>query len=90
MCFIILINVCLCPVVAVDQGKSSIKDALRCLATGLLQRFSCVSRRCQMLEDVVYQLQRECYAINNLCLVVTDNLSVMADMIHFHLLFPKG
>ncbi|XP_067084759.1 biorientation of chromosomes in cell division protein 1 [Osmerus mordax] len=78
------------PAAGPKTGKSFIKDALRCLATGLRQRFSCVSRWCQMLEDMVYQLQQECYAKHNLCLVVTDNLSVMADMIHFHLLFPKG
>ncbi|KAM4726583.1 stanniocalcin-2-like, partial [Anableps anableps] len=29
-----------------SQGKSYVKDALRCIALGLRQRFSCVSRRC--------------------------------------------
>lgn len=73
-----------------SQGKSFIKDALRCMAHGLRQKFSCISRKCLSIKDMVLQLQRECYLKHNLCAAAKDNVNVMVEMIHFHNLFPKG
>ncbi|MCJ8740960.1 hypothetical protein PDJAM_G00065160 [Pangasius djambal] len=73
-----------------SQGKSFIKDALKCMAHGLRHKFSCVSRKCVSVKEMVFQLQRECYNKHNLCSVVRENINVMMEMIHFQDLFPKG
>ncbi|XP_010869444.2 stanniocalcin-2 [Esox lucius] len=73
-----------------SQGKTFIKDALRCMAHGLRHRFSCVSRKCLSVKEMVFQLQRECYVKHNLCSAVRENVKVMVEMIHFQDLFPKG
>ncbi|TWW75041.1 Stanniocalcin-2 [Takifugu flavidus] len=73
-----------------SQGKSFVKDALRCMALGLRQRFSCVSRRCSAVKEMVYSLQRECYSKHQLCLVLQDHMDTMGSLIQFHLMFPPG
>ncbi|XP_051533336.1 uncharacterized protein LOC127428781 [Myxocyprinus asiaticus] len=73
-----------------SQGKSFIKDALKCMAHGLRHKFSCVSRKCLAVKEMVFQLQRECYVKHNLCAAVRENVNVMVEMIHFKDLFPKG
>ncbi|XP_035382992.1 stanniocalcin-2 [Electrophorus electricus] len=73
-----------------SQGKSFIKDALKCMAHGLRHKFSCVSRKCLAVKDMVFQLQRDCYIKHNLCSAVRENINVMVEMIHFQDLFPKG
>ncbi|KTG47792.1 hypothetical protein cypCar_00001971 [Cyprinus carpio] len=73
-----------------SQGKSFIKDALKCMAHGLRHKFSCISRKCLAIKEMVFQLQRECYMKHNLCSAAKDNVNVMVEMIHFQNLFPKG
>uniref|UniRef100_A0A3B5LE20 Stanniocalcin n=1 Tax=Xiphophorus couchianus TaxID=32473 RepID=A0A3B5LE20_9TELE len=73
-----------------SQGKSYVKDALRCIALGLRQRFSCVSRRCSAVKEMVFSLQRECYSKHNLCLAVQDHLDTMGNLVQFQLMFPAG
>ncbi|XP_067104331.1 stanniocalcin-2a [Osmerus mordax] len=73
-----------------SQGKSFIKDALKCMAHGLRHKFSCISRKCLAIKEMVFQLQKECYIKHNLCSAAKDNVNVMVDMIHFQDLFPKG
>lgn len=72
------------------QGKSFIKDALKCMAHGLRHKFSCISRKCVSIKEMVFQLQRECYIKHNLCSAAKENVAVMVEMIHFQDLFPKG
>ena len=72
------------------QGKSFIKDALKCMAHGLRHKFSCISRKCVSIKEMVFQLQRECYLKHNLCSAAKENVAVMVEMIHFQDLFPKG
>ncbi|TKS82800.1 Stanniocalcin-2 [Collichthys lucidus] len=73
-----------------SQGKSFVKDALRCMALGLRQRFSCVSRRCSAVKEMVSSLQRECYSKHQLCLAVRDHMDTMGSLVQFHLMFPPG
>ncbi|XP_033502631.2 biorientation of chromosomes in cell division protein 1 [Epinephelus lanceolatus] len=73
-----------------SQGKSFVKDALRCMALGLRQRFSCVSRRCSAVKEMVFSLQRECYSKHQLCLVLRDHIDTMGSLVQFHLMFPSG
>lgn len=73
-----------------SQGKSFVKDALRCMALGLRQRFSCVSRRCSAVKDMVFSLQRECYSKHQLCLALRDHMDTMGNLVQFHLMFPPG
>nr|XP_054587099.1 uncharacterized protein LOC107386810 [Nothobranchius furzeri] len=73
-----------------SQGKSFVKDALRCTAAGLRQRFSCVSRRCSAVREMVFSLQRECYSKHNLCLALQDHIDTMGSLVQFHLMFPTG
>ncbi|XP_059208017.1 uncharacterized protein LOC131986893 [Centropristis striata] len=73
-----------------SQGKMIVKEALRCLALGLRQRFSCVSRRCSAVKDLVFSLQRECYSKHQLCLALRDHMDSTADLVHFSLMFPPG
>lgn len=68
----------LCP-----QGKSFIKDALKCKAHALRHRFGCISRKCPAIKEMVFQLQRECYLKHNLCAAAQENTRVMVEMIHF-------
>ncbi|CAL9685290.1 unnamed protein product [Knipowitschia caucasica] len=72
------------------QGKSYVKDALRCMALGLRQRVSCVSRRCTAVKDMIFSLQRECFSKHQLCLALQQHLDSMGSLVHFHLLFPPG
>lgn len=72
------------------QGKSFVKDALRCMALGLRQRFSCVSRRCSAVKEMVFSLQRECYSKHHLCLALQDHMDTMGNLVQFHLMFPTG
>ncbi|XP_060096555.1 stanniocalcin-2 [Heteronotia binoei] len=65
------------------QGKSFIKDALRCKAHALRHRFSCISRKCPAIKDMVFQLQRDCYEKHNLCSAAKENVHVIVEMIHF-------
>uniref|UniRef100_A0A671VMB0 Stanniocalcin n=1 Tax=Sparus aurata TaxID=8175 RepID=A0A671VMB0_SPAAU len=73
-----------------SQGKSFVKDALRCMALGLRQRFSCVSRRCSAVKEMVFSLQRECYSKHQLCLALQDHMDTMGSLVQFHLMFPPG
>ncbi|XP_038155361.1 uncharacterized protein LOC119792689 [Cyprinodon tularosa] len=73
-----------------SQGKSYVKDALRCMALGLRRRFSCVSRRCSAVKEMVFSLQRECYSKHHLCLAVRDHLDTMGNLVQFQLMFPAG
>ncbi|XP_023252844.1 uncharacterized protein LOC111647470 [Seriola lalandi dorsalis] len=73
-----------------SQGKSFVKDALRCMALGLRQRFSCVSRRCSAVKEMVFLLQRECYSKHQLCLALRDHMDTMGNLVQFHLMFPPG
>ncbi|KAJ1126788.1 hypothetical protein NDU88_005194 [Pleurodeles waltl] len=65
------------------QGKSFIKDALKCKAHGLRHKFSCISRKCPAIKDMVLQLQRECYQKHDLCSAARENVQVIVEMIHF-------
>lgn len=78
------------PLFCSSQGKSYVKDALRCMALGLRQRFSCVSRRCSAVKEMVFSLQRECYSKHQLCLALQDHMDTMGSLIQFHLMFPPG
>ncbi|XP_024921517.1 stanniocalcin-2 [Cynoglossus semilaevis] len=73
-----------------SQGKSFVKDALRCMAQGLRQRFSCVSRRCTSIKEMVYSLQRECYSKHQLCLALRDHMDTTGNLVQFQLMFPPG
>uniref|UniRef100_A0A3B4YVZ0 Stanniocalcin n=1 Tax=Stegastes partitus TaxID=144197 RepID=A0A3B4YVZ0_9TELE len=73
-----------------SQGKSFVKDALRCMSLGLRQRFSCVSRRCSAVKEMVFSLQRECYSKHQLCLALQDHMDTMGNLVQFHLMFPPG
>lgn len=73
-----------------SQGKSYVKDALRCMALGLRQRFSCVSRRCSSVKDMIYSLQRDCYSRHQLCSALTQHMDTMGSLVQFNLLFPPG
>ncbi|KAM4544861.1 stanniocalcin-2-like [Odontesthes bonariensis] len=73
-----------------SQGKSFVKDSLRCMAMGLRQRFSCVSRRCSAIKELMLSLQRECYTKHNLCLALQDHLDTVGNLVQFHLMFPTG
>ncbi|KAK2828188.1 hypothetical protein Q5P01_019222 [Channa striata] len=73
-----------------SQGKSFVKDALRCMALGLRQRFSCVSRRCSAVKEMVSSLQRECYSRHQLCLALQDHMDTTGSLVQFHLMFPPG
>ncbi|KAK9536460.1 hypothetical protein VZT92_006236 [Zoarces viviparus] len=73
-----------------SQGKSFVKEALRCMALGLRQRFSCVSRRCSAVKEMVFSLQRECYSKHQLCLAPQDHMDTMGNLVQFHLMFPPG
>ncbi|XP_040006971.1 uncharacterized protein LOC120802862 [Xiphias gladius] len=73
-----------------SQGKSFVKDALRCMALGLRQRFSCVSRRCSAVKEMVFSLQRECYSRHQLCLALRDHMDTTGSLVQFHLMFPPG
>ncbi|KAF7470536.1 stanniocalcin-2 [Marmota monax] len=65
------------------QGKSFIKDALKCKAHALRHRFGCISRKCPAIKEMVSQLQRECYLRHGLCAAAQENIRVMVEMIHF-------
>ncbi|XP_055968353.1 stanniocalcin-2 [Sorex fumeus] len=65
------------------QGKSFIKEALKCKAHALRHRFGCISRKCPAIRELVLQLQRECYLKYDLCSAARANAHVLADMIHF-------
>ncbi|XP_063784131.1 stanniocalcin-2 [Pseudophryne corroboree] len=65
------------------QGKSFIKDALKCKAHGLRHKFSCISRKCTAIKEMVYQLQKDCYAKHDLCSAAKENVQVIVEMIHF-------
>ncbi|XP_075457120.1 stanniocalcin-2 [Ascaphus truei] len=65
------------------QGKSFIKDALKCKAHGLRHKFSCISRKCPAIKEMVHQLQKECYVKHDLCSAAKENVKVIVEMIHF-------
>ncbi|ERE69530.1 stanniocalcin-2-like protein [Cricetulus griseus] len=65
------------------QGKSFIKDALRCKAHALRHRFGCISRKCPAIKEMVFQLQRECYLKHDLCSAAQGNIGVIVEMINF-------
>lgn len=66
-----------------SQGKSFIKDALKCKAHALRHRFGCISRKCPAIKEMVFQLQRECYLKHDLCAAAQENTRVLVEMIHF-------
>lgn len=66
-----------------SQGKSFIKDALKCKAHALRHKFSCISRKCPAIKEMVFQLQRECYLKHDLCSAAKENVQVIVEMIHF-------
>uniref|UniRef100_A0A4W3ID90 Corpuscles of Stannius protein n=1 Tax=Callorhinchus milii TaxID=7868 RepID=A0A4W3ID90_CALMI len=43
------------------QGKLFIKDFLKCNANGIKSRFSCNIRRCSVIQEILSELQKDCY-----------------------------
>ncbi|XP_078087281.1 stanniocalcin-2-like [Mustelus asterias] len=72
------------------QGKSFIKDTLKCMAHGLRIKFSCISRKCSTIQEMVSQLQQECYLKHDLCSIAKENINVVVEMIHIRHLLSKG
>ncbi|XP_059846138.1 stanniocalcin-2-like [Hypanus sabinus] len=72
------------------QGKSFIKDTLKCMAHGLRGKFSCISRKCSTIQEMVSQLQQECYLKHDLCSTAKENINVVVEMIHIRHLLSKG
>ncbi|GCB78989.1 hypothetical protein scyTo_0017815 [Scyliorhinus torazame] len=72
------------------QGKSFIKDTLKCMAHGLRMKFSCISRKCSTIQEMVSQLQQECYLKHDLCSIANENINVVVEMIHIRHLLSKG
>uniref|UniRef100_A0A4W3INW0 Stanniocalcin-2 n=1 Tax=Callorhinchus milii TaxID=7868 RepID=A0A4W3INW0_CALMI len=72
------------------QGKSFIKDTLKCMTHALRIKFSCISRKCFTIQEMVSQLQQECYLKHNLCSTAKDNINVIVEMIHIRHLLSKG
>uniref|UniRef100_A0A8D2PBI4 Stanniocalcin-2 n=1 Tax=Zosterops lateralis melanops TaxID=1220523 RepID=A0A8D2PBI4_ZOSLA len=64
------------------QGKSFIKDALKCKAHALRHKFSCISRKCPAIKEMVFQLQRECYLKHDLCSAAKENVQVIQQTKH--------
>ncbi|XP_069754955.1 stanniocalcin-2a [Narcine bancroftii] len=72
------------------QGKSFIKDTLKCMAHGLRAKFSCISRKCSTIQEMVSQLQQDCYLKHDLCSTAKENINVVVEMIHIQHLLSKG
>ncbi|XP_062909629.1 stanniocalcin-2-like [Mobula hypostoma] len=72
------------------QGKSFIKDTLKCMAHGLRGKFSCISRKCSTIQEMISQLQQECYLKHDLCSTAKQNINVVVEMIHIRHLLSKG
>ncbi|CAM9458843.1 unnamed protein product [Lampetra planeri] len=72
------------------QGKSFIKEALKCMAQGLRGRFNCNQRKCSALSELSLQLQRECYHRHELCAAARPNAEAMALSVPPPTALPKG
>uniref|UniRef100_UPI00358F0139 stanniocalcin-like n=1 Tax=Myxine glutinosa TaxID=7769 RepID=UPI00358F0139 len=64
------------------KGRLFIKDMLKCIAQGLRIRFNCNHRKCSSIWEMVGQLQRDCYKLNDVCVAAQANPMAMVDILH--------
>nr|BAX24517.1 stanniocalcin [Eptatretus burgeri] len=64
------------------KGRLFIKDMLKCIAQGLRTRFNCNHRKCSSIWEMVVQLQRHCYKLNDVCVAARANTGAMVEILH--------